>query len=356
MPLLASPPHASDLLRYQRQMLFRGLGEEGQRKLLASRIAIVGCGATGSSLAMLLARAGVGFLRLIDRDFVEMNNLHRQMLFDEQDAVQGVPKAAAAAQHLRAINSDIAIEPVVADFNPGNAIALTQDVDLLLDGTDNFETRYLMNDVALKLGAPWVYTGVVASYGMTATIIPDDASEKVGREATPCLQCILGPEPPGGGPTCDTAGVIGPIVTLMASISAAEAIKLLTGQGEINRGMIMVDLWDNAFESFGLAQRNPECRACGRGDYLFLNAEVGSRSAALCGRNAVQISNPGVRLSLPDIAKRLQALGQVAVTDYLLRAHIDRYEITLFPDGRAIIRGTDDPDLAKSLYARYIGA
>ena len=346
-------PH--DISRYQRQLIFRGLGEEGQRKLLTGRVAIVGCGATGSSLAMLLARAGVGFLRLIDRDFVEMNNLHRQMLFEEADAAQGKPKAVAAAERLRAANSDITIEPVVADFNAGNAIALSQDVDLILDGTDNFETRYLINDVALKLGLPWVYTGVVASYGMTTTIIPDGAAEKVGREATPCLQCILGPEPPGGGPTCDTAGVIGPIVTLMASISAAEAMKLLSGRGEINRGMIMMDLWDNSFEQFGIAGRNPDCPACGRGEYRFLNADAGSRSVSLCGRNAVQITNPGARVSLPEIAQRLKALGQVDVNDYLLRAHIDDYEITLFPDGRAIIKGTEDPDLAKSLYARYIG-
>ena len=347
---------SSDISRYQRQLIFRGLGEEGQRKLIASRVAIVGVGATGSALAMLLARAGVGFLRLIDRDFVELNNLHRQMLFTEADAASGQPKAVAAAEHLRAANSDITIEPVVADFNAGNAIALTQDVDLILDGADNFETRYLINDVALKLGLPWVYTGVVASYGMTTTLIPDGAAEKVGREATPCLQCILGPEPPGGGPTCDTAGVIGPIVTLMASISAAEAIKLLSGRGEINRGMIIVDLWDNSFDQFGIAQRNPDCPACGKGEYRFLNADAGSRSVSLCGRNAVQITNPGARVSLPEIAERLKALGQVDVNDYLLRARIDDYEITLFPDGRAIIKGTEDPDLAKSLYARYVGA
>ena len=337
-------------------MIFRGLGEDGQRKLLAGRVAIVGCGATGSSLAMLLARAGVGFLRLIDRDFVEMNNLHRQMLFDEQDAANGVPKAVAAAAHLAAANSAITIEPMVADFNPGNALALTQDVDLILDGTDNFESRYLINDVAIAMGIPWVYTGVVASYGMTATFIPDAAAEKIGRAATPCLQCVMGPEPPGGGPTCDTAGVIGPIVTLMASISATEALKLLSGKGEFNRGMIMADLWDNSFDAFEFGPRNPDCLACGKHEFRFLNAERGSRSVSLCGRNAVQITNPGARLSLPAIAQRLQSLGQVSLNDYLLRAHIDGYELTLFPDGRAIIKGTEDPDLAKSLYARYVGA
>ena len=336
-------------------MLFAGLGEDGQHHLLESRVAIIGCGATGSSLAMLLARAGVGFLRIIDRDFVEMNNLHRQMLFSEDDAARGMPKAVAAAAHLRAANSAITIEPVVADFNPGNALALAQDVDLILDGTDNFETRYLINDVALKLGLPWVYTGVVASYGMTTTLIPDGAAEKIGRESTPCLQCILGSEPPAGGPTCDTAGVIGPIVTLMASIAAAEAMKLLARKGEINRGMIMVDLWDNTFDQFAIAPRNPECPACGKGEYRFLNADAGSRSITLCGRNAVQITNPDTRISLPVIAERLKSLGEVEVNDYLLRAQIDGYEITLFADGRAIIKGTEDPNLAKSLYARYVG-
>jgi adenylyltransferase/sulfurtransferase len=346
---------SSDISRYQRQMLFAGLGEEGQRRLLDSRVAIIGCGATGSALAMLLARAGVGFIRLIDRDFVEMNNLHRQMLFTEADAAQGKPKAVAAAERLRAANSDIAIEPVVADFNAGNAIALVRDVDLALDGTDNFETRYLINDVALKLGLPWVYTGVVASYGMTATLVPDGAAAKVGRASTPCLQCILGADPPGGGPTCDTAGVIGPIVTLMASIAAAEAMKLLAKRGEINRGLIMVDLWDNTLDQFGLAPRNPDCAACGKGEYRFLDADAGSRSVSLCGRNAVQITHPGAALSLSDVARRLEPLGRVDVNDYLLRAFIDDYEITLFSDGRAIIKGTEDPDLAKSLYARYVG-
>ncbi len=346
---------SSHLARYQRQMIFSGLGIDGQKKLLGSRVAIIGCGATGSSLANLLARAGVGFIRLIDRDFVELNNLHRQMLYDEQDVAEGLPKAVAAARRLRAINSDIEIDPQVTDFNPGNALSLVEDVDLILDGTDNFETRYLINDVALKLGLPWVYTGVVASYGMTTTFIPDGAVDKIGREATPCLQCIMGPEPPSGGPTCDTAGVIGPIVSLMASISAAEAMKLLTGKGDINRGVITVDLWDVTLEQFGIAGRNPDCPACGRGEYHFLNAEMGSRAAVLCGRNAVQITVPHTHVNLETIARRLEPLGQVQVNPYLLRAHIDDYEITLFPDGRAIIKGTEDPDQAKSLYARYIG-
>ena len=350
------PKTPPSLTRYQRQMIFYGLGEAGQRKLLDSTVVIIGCGATGSVLANHLARAGVGRLRLVDRDFVELNNLHRQMLYDESDLAAGLPKAIAAERRLRAINSEIEIEGVVADFNPGNALDLLKDADLALDGTDNFEARYLLNDACLKLGLPWVYTGVVASYGMTATLVPDGAADKIGREATGCLQCLLGPEPATGGPTCDTAGVLGPIVGLLGSISAGEAIKLLTGGGEINRGLLNVDLWDNTFEAFALAGRDADCPACGRREYRFLDAEMGSRSAVLCGRNAVQVNNPGARIDLPAIARRLEALGEVKQNPYLVRAWIDAYEISLFPDGRAIIKGTEDPDLARSIYARYVGA
>lgn len=343
------------LLRYQRQIIFSGMGADAQRKLLASKVVIVGCGANGSVLANHLARAGVGYLRLIDRDYVELNNLHRQLLFDEEDVRERIPKAVAAARHLQHINSDITVEAEVVDFNAGNALALLQDADVVLDGTDNFEARYLINDVCLREGIPWVYTGVVASYGMTATLVPDAAAGKVQREATGCLQCLLGTEPATGGPTCDTAGVLGPVVSVLASIAANEAIKLLTGKGKLNEGLIHIDLWDNSFETFQLAGRNPQCPACGLHEYRFLNAEVQSRSAVLCGRNAVQISAPHARIDLAQVAQRLQSLGEVKQTPYLLRARIDAYDITLFPDGRAIIKGVDDPDVGRSLYARYIG-
>ncbi|NOX63052.1 MAG: thiazole biosynthesis adenylyltransferase ThiF [Chloroflexi bacterium] len=346
---------SKSLKRYQRQMLFYGLGEAGQRKLLESFVVIIGAGATGSTLAMHLARAGVGRLRLVDRDLVELNNLHRQLLYDEDDLAAGLPKAVAAERHLRRINSEIQVEGVVADYNPGNAIGLIEGADLVLDGTDNMETRYLINDVCLKLGVPWVYSGVVASYGMTATLIPEGAAEKVGREVTGCLQCLLGTEPATGGPTCDTVGVLGPAVGALASWSAGEAMKLLTGRGELNKGLIYLDIWDNSFEQFSVAGRNPDCPACGLGLYRFLEAEVGSRSAVLCGRNAVQVSAPHARVDFPTLAKRLQALGEVNYNDHLLRVHIDGYDITLFRDGRAIIKGTEDPDIARSLYARYIG-
>ncbi len=344
-----------NLARYQRQMIFYGLGEAGQRKLLDRTVVIIGCGATGSVLANHLTRAGVGRLRVVDRDYVELNNLQRQMLFDEDDLAAGLPKAVAAERRLRRINSEITIEGVVADFSPENALELLKDADLALDGTDNFEARYLLNDVCLRLGLPWVYTGVVASYGMTATFIPDAAAARLGRAATGCLQCLLGAEPATGGATCDTAGVLGSVVDVLASISASEAIKLLVGGGELNQGLINIDLWDNSFETFTWAGRDPECQACGRGDYRFLNAEVGSRSAILCGRNAVQVSAPHARIDLEVLAARLRPLGQVKHSAYLLRAQIDNYDITLFPDGRAIIKGTEDPDLARSLYARYIG-
>ncbi len=344
-----------NLARYQRQMIFYGLGEAGQRQLLASTAVIVGCGATGAILANLLARAGVGRLRLIDRDYVELNNLHRQMLYDEDDLAAGAPKAFAAERQLRKINSEIAIEGITTDFYAGNALELLRGADVVLDATDNFEARYLINDVCLRQGLPWVYTGVVASYGMTATLVPEGAAAKVGRSTTGCLQCWLGSEPAMGGATCDTAGVLGPIVGVLASISANEAIKLLTGGGELNQGLIHVDLWDNSFETFVWGGRNPDCPACGRGEYRFLNAEVGSRSATLCGRNAVQVSVPHARADFETIAGRWAALGKVSFNPHLLRAQIDGYEITLFPDGRAIIKGTEDADLARSLYARYIG-
>lgn len=344
-----------NLARYQRQMIFHGLGETGQRKLLESAVVVIGCGATGSVLANHLARAGVGRLRLVDRDYVELNNLQRQMLFDEDDLAAGLPKATAAERRLRRINSEIDIEGVVADFNPGNALDLLKGADLALDGSDNFEARYLLNDACLSLGLPWVYTGVVASYGMTATLVPDGAAARLGRAATGCLQCLLGVEPATGGATCDTAGVLGPIVDVLAAIAAAEAFKLLVGGGDLNQGLIHVDLWDNSFETFRWAGRDPECPACGRGNYRFLNAEVGSRSAILCGRNAVQISVPHARVDLEQIAARLQPLGQIKHSVHLLRALIDDYDITLFPDGRAIIKGTGDPDIARSIYARYVG-
>jgi adenylyltransferase/sulfurtransferase len=338
------------LARYARQIIFPGIGEEGQRALLKARVSIIGVGATGSVLANHLARAGIGFLRLIDRDFIELNNLQRQLLYDEDDITALLPKAVAAARKLRRINSSIAIEEIVAEVTPANITGFVSDVDLVMDGTDNFATRYLINDACVKLGKPWVYCGVIAAYGMTMTIRP---------HRSPCLRCVMGDLPaPGTVPTCDVAGVIGPIVTLMGSIAAVEAVKLIVGHGNLNPGMIYADLWEHSFDQFDLGGPRSDCPTCGRAEYPFLSAETGSRTTALCGRDAVQVSVIGARaLDLGALADRLRAagIGTVRHNPYLLRFEIDGYEFTVFGDGRAIIKGTADEARASTLYARYIG-
>lgn len=352
------------LKRYQRQMIFTDLGEEGQRRLLDSTVVLVGCGATGTALANLLARAGVGRLRIVDRDFVEWTNLQRQVLFDEADVTEHIPKAEAAARRLRQINSEIEIEGIVGDFNPGNALALLEDATVVLDGTDNFQTRYLINDACLKLGKPWIYTGVVATYGMTTTMIPDSAVaslpslDEESRKATGCLRCLIGEAPPSGaGATCDTVGVIGPAVALITAISASEAVKLIIGKGKLNPGIMHVDVWTHEYEVLAAMPRNPNCIACGQHQYDFLDATQSTTSTVLCGRNAVQVSvNNGQPLNLEALERQLTAVvTKLKRNPYLLRAQIDDYEFTIFPDNRAIIKGTEDETIAKSLYSRYIG-
>jgi molybdopterin/thiamine biosynthesis adenylyltransferase len=299
-----------------------------------------------------LARAGVGHLRLVDRDFVELNNLQRQLIFDEDDVKEMLPKAVAAARKLRRINSAITIEDIVADVNPGNILSFISDADVVLDGTDNFATRYLLNDACVKLAKPWVYCGVLATYGMTHTVRPG---------ITPCLRCTMGEMPaPGTVATCDTAGIIGPIVALMGSIAAAEAIKLLVGDGALNDGMIHVDLWDGTFDRFDLGTPRPDCPACAEHHFEFLEATAGARTTSLCGRDAVQVSLAGARddaLSLAALAGRLRLGGatDVRVTPFLLRATVDGREFTVFGDGRAIIKGVRDEAEAATLYARYVG-
>lgn len=349
-----------DLSRYQRQTIFPAVGTDGQERLLDATAVIVGCGATGSSLANLLARAGIGRVRIIDRDFIELNNLQRQILFDEDDIAANMPKAEAAARKLRRINSQIDIASVVADVNPGNVLDLLADASVVLDGTDNFTTRFLLNDACLELAVPWVYTGVLASYGMTATFIPDGAPAKLPgeRTVTGCLRCLLGEMPaPGSAPTCDTAGIIGPVVTLLTSIAATEALKLIIGRGDLNAGLIHFDLWTHEYEQFGSAGKRPECPACGLRRFDFLDAELGTTTASLCGRNAVQVNIAGApRLDLVRLEQQLGPVAsRLARNDFLLRAQIDAYEFTVFPDSRAIIKGTKDEDLAKGLYARFIG-
>ena len=339
-----------DLSRYARQIIFPDLGEAGQRKLLDSTVVLIGCGATGTVIANHLARSGVGHLRIVDRDFIELNNLQRQGLFDEQDIADGLPKAEAARRKLARINSQITVEGIVADVTPDNILDMLAGADLAMDGADNFETRFLLNDACVKLGLPWVYTGVIASYGMTMTIRPGE---------TACLRCLLGQMPaPGTAPTCDTAGVLAPSVSVVASIAAGEALKLLAGFGELNTGSLLnFDLLDNSLERFEVLRR-PDCPACGQRNLEFLHAQSGTRSATLCGRNAVQISVAGrPAVDLAELANRLRQSGvaQVAANPYLLRAAVDGLELTVFADARAIIKGTEDESVARTIYARYVG-
>jgi adenylyltransferase/sulfurtransferase len=334
--------------RYLRQTIFTPFGVAGQERLLAARVVIVGCGANGSVMASTLARAGVGALVLADRDFVELKNLQRQILFDEDDVARSAPKAAAAAERLRRANSSIQIKGIVTDVNAENIEDLIAGATLVMDGTDNFETRFLINDACVKHSIPWIYAGAVASYGMTMTIVP--------RE-TACLRCVFTRAPaPGTLPTCDTAGILPPIVNVIASIASAEAIKFIAGAGTRNSGIINIDLWDNSFESFAIARRD-DCPTCGQGKFEFLaGARPGTMTTFLCGRNAIQV-NPGRghTLNLTALAERLRQIGKVTVNDYLLRLAIDNYELTIFPDARAIIKGTDDAAVARSVYAKYIG-
>jgi adenylyltransferase/sulfurtransferase len=337
----------NNLSRYLRQTIFPGIGVEGQQKLLAARVVIVGCGATGTNIANHLARAGVGHLTVVDRDFIELNNLQRQLLFDEQDLAEALPKAAAAERKLRAINSEIEIRGIVSDVNAENIESLIAGATVVLDGTDNFETRYILNDACLKLNIPWIYTGAVATYGMSQTIIPGQ---------TACLRCLFNDvPPPGTTATCDTAGVVGPVVAAIASISATEAIKLIVGHGDLNQGIIHFDLWYNTFEGSG---PRPDCPACQQRNFEFLNQEKGGQIANLCGRNAVQLRVSGAgKLPLAELAERLAVVSKItACNDYLLRFTVDDYEITLFADARAIIKGTEDEGVARGLYAKYVGA
>jgi len=339
----------NDYTRYARQIIFSGIGQEGQERLLKARVVLVGCGADGTVIADRLARAGVGHLTLIDRDFIELNNLQRQVLYDEDDLHEALPKAVAAERKLSRINSQVTVKGLVADLNAENAQELLAGADLVMDGTDNLDARYLINDVCVKHGIPWVYCGVVASYGMTMTIVPHQ---------TPCLRCLFADAPPPGATaTCDTVGVLGPVVSVVAGIAAAEAIKLLVGAGGRNPGIIHVDLWDNTFNTFESGSPRPDCPACGRGEYEFLEGESGAQAVSLCGRDAVQIRVPGAgHLPLHDVAERIGRVSRVTVrNDYLLRFEVDGYEITLFADARAIIKGTGDESVARSLYSKYIG-
>ncbi len=309
-------------------------------------MAVVGCGALGANQAELLARAGVGFLRIIDRDYVELSNLQRQVLFDESDAAAGLPKAIAAARRIAAVNSQIAVDPLVVDITAENASELLGDIHLILDGTDNFETRYLVNDFAVAHGVPWIYGGAVGSYGIKMSIIP-------GR--TPCLKCVY-PEPPSGAqPTCETAGVLGPVTTAVAALQVADALRILSGHGDDVSGAITtLDLWEGKVRQIGPSDIDKACPCCAKREFVHLD---GRRRApiSLCGRNAVQIHERSRPIDLANLARQLEPVGSVRYNQFALRALVESYELTVFPDGRAIIKGTTDTGIARSLYAKYVG-
>lgn len=335
-----------DREKYSRQILFVELGEQGQGRLLGSRAVIVGCGALGSFHAAAFARAGVGEIVLIDRDYVESSNLQRQWLFDEADAEQAMPKAAAAAAKLHAINSAVRIEPRIVDLTAENAEELLLPAGVILDGTDNFDTRFLINDVAVKHGTPWIYGAAVGSYGVTMPVLP-------GRSA--CLACML-PEPPGAAqPTCDTAGILNSIAGAIASLQVADAIKILAGRADsVEPRLLTMDVWKNTIRTVSARERNADCAVCGRGEFRHLAAGR-RRPISLCGRDAVQVHERPRRLDLTKLGADLERLGAVRSNEFALRFSCPPYEMTIFPDGRAIIKGTEDLALARSLYARYVG-
>jgi molybdopterin-synthase adenylyltransferase len=332
--------------RYSRQILFREIGEQGQERLLASHAVIVGCGALGCLQAMALARAGVGHLSIIDRDYVEPSNLQRQFLFDESDAAEGLPKAAAAECHLRRMNSTIEIHGVIDDLNSSNAEELLDGAAVILDGTDNFETRYLINDFAVSRGIPWIYGAAVSSYGLTMPVIPS---------RTACLRCVY-PEPPAGTqPTCDTTGVLNALTAAIASLQVAEAMKILSGRCEaVIPRITTIDVWSGSIRQIDQPPRDPDCPTCAHRNFVHLAG--GTRApVSLCGRNAVQIHAIARPLNLAELKTRLDPLGQVRANEFALRFVRAPFEMTIFRDGRAIIKGTTDPGVARSLYAQYVG-
>jgi adenylyltransferase/sulfurtransferase len=330
--------------RYSRQIRFAGLGEEGQNRLLEARVAIVGCGALGSFQAGALARAGVGTLVLVDRDYVELSNLQRQWLYDEDDAADGRPKALAAANHLRKINSGCAIHPVVADLTAANIEDVLDGCALILDAVDNFETRYLINDFSVSRGVPWIYGAAIGSYGLTMPVIPS---------STACFACVYPSPPAGAQPTCETAGVLAPITSIIASLQCADAMKLLTG-ADVKARIATVDVWTGAIRQIDMPARDPDCRVCAQRQFEHLQGRRRT-PVSLCGRDAVQIHERERPLDLRLLRDRLAPLGSVRVNDFALRFFPLPYEMTIFPDGRAIVKGTTDIALARSLYARYIG-
>jgi molybdopterin/thiamine biosynthesis adenylyltransferase len=335
--------------RYSRQILFRGIGAEGQQRLAAGRVAIVGCGATGSALALLLARAGVGTLRIIDRDYVEASNLQRQSLFEEKDAAEPLPKSIAAMRRISAFNSEITVEARVEDLVPGNINVLLEGMDVILDGTDNFETRYLVNDYAVKNSLPWIYAAAVGSYGVTLNVLPGQ---------TACLACIFPETPQGMVETCETSGILNTAVNLVASIAATEAMKLLVGGAaaeQLRNTLWSFDVWKSSQAEIAAEHPRAGCRACGERDFVHLAGE-GRPHITMCGRNSVQIHERARPIDFAEMQRRLEAHGVVRHNEFVLKFWREPYEMTLFPDGRAIIKGTTETGVARSLYARYVGS
>src|SRR3984957_20067618 len=344
---------ASDLERYSKQVLYAGIGEAGQRRLLASRRLLCGRGALGSVLAETLVRAGVGFLRIVDRDFVELSNLQRQVLFDENDIAERLPKAIAAAEKLRRINSSVTVEPIVADLDHTNVLKLVEGVDLILDGSDIFELRFLINDASLDTGIPWIYAGVIGSHGQVMPIFPGESA---------CLRCLIDQVPdPGSMETCDTAGIIGPAVQFVASVEAVDALKILSGQRDkVARTLTYIDVWEGTLRHLNISElrERGDCPACKHGERSWLSGQQGSQTTVLCGRNAVQVSPPRRgSVAFEELAERLKEAGDVHFNAYLLRLapFNTSYVLTLFRDGRAIIKGTEDLGVARAVYSRYIG-
>jgi adenylyltransferase/sulfurtransferase len=338
--------NAAERRRYSRQILFPGIGEQGQEAMLASHAVVIGCGALGSFHAAALARAGVGRLTIIDRDYVEPGNLHRQWLFEESDAAESLPKAAAAARRIAAVNSAVEVRGIVADLTARNAEELLGGADVMLDGTDNFEARYLVNDFAVSRGIPWVYGAAVGSYGLAMPVIP-------GRTA--CLRCVY-PDPPAGvQPTCETAGVLNVIISAVASIQVADALKILCGcVSQVQPRITTMDLWYGGIRQIDAPARDPDCPTCGRREFSYLQ-ERRRPPVTLCGRNAVQVHERERPLDLGELRERLAPLGEVRANEFALRFRVEPYEMTIFPDGRAIVKGTNDEGVARSLYARYVG-
>ena len=338
--------------RYSRQIRFSQLGVQGQQRIAAAKAVLIGCGALGTAIANTLVRSGLGSLTIVDRDFVEISNLQRQSLFDETDVAQNLPKSVAAVAKLKQINSQVNLTPIVADVDATNIQPLIGDTDMILDGSDNFEIRFLINDVAIKQGIPWVFGGCLGADGQTMTILPGE---------TPCLSCLMpqGPPPPGTSPTCDAQGILGTIIQVIAAIEANEAIKILSGNRHaINRNLTSISLWDNRFQQIDLSRLNQSknCVTCHQRQFQYLSGQRTSISEVLCGRNAVQLNFPGQSsIDLPALAQRLQSVGVVHFNPYLLKLQVDTYVITVFSDGRGIVSGTDDPLIARKLFAQYLG-